>query len=94
MKTTVASMGTTAPQAMMKRSRASSRARRVLAAGVVVCAGAVLTVADPALTRSREGAMSPSLVAVAAPPALQDSTAIHAPTGTLVVENQYGSRQA
>jgi RHS repeat-associated protein len=72
--TTAVSMGAIAQRALMKRSRASSTARRVAAAGVVVCVGAVLTVADSPPTRSSEVAAIPSPASAAVPPALQGST--------------------
>ena len=74
MTTAVTSMGTSTKRAMTKRSRASSMALRVAAAGVVVCIGAMFTVADPLLTRSSDSAMVPSLATAAALPAMQGST--------------------
>jgi RHS repeat-associated protein len=79
--TTAVTMGAITKRAMTKRSRASRTARRVAAAGVVVCIGAVLTVADPALTRSSQSAMIPSAAGAATPPALQGSTPAAEATG-------------
>ena len=81
MKSAVASIGTITKRAMTKRSRASSTARRVVVAGVVVCVGAVFTMADSPLTRSSERATIASPASAAAPPALQGSTPVAEATG-------------
>jgi RHS repeat-associated protein len=60
-------------RAMTKGSPASKMARRVFAAGALVCAGAVLTVVDAPLTRSSAPSMTPSAAFAADPPALQTS---------------------
>ncbi|HZJ63349.1 MAG TPA: RHS repeat-associated core domain-containing protein [Kofleriaceae bacterium] len=74
-------MDTITRRAMTKRSRASRTARRVVVAGVVVCVGAVLTVADSPPIRSSERATIGSRASAAAPPALQSSTPAAEATG-------------
>src|SRR5262245_31778371 len=81
MKTAVGTIGAIIRRAMTKRSRASTTARRVTAAGIIVCVGAVFTVADSPATQSSESTTIRSRASAAAPPALQGSTPAAEATG-------------